>query len=76
MAMISRNKRRLMQKTAQKKYCLQAYSNSRQALLSSVFCLLSSVFCLLSSVFCLLSSVFCLLSPKQRIDKGFQDLML
>ncbi|MER2369470.1 hypothetical protein ABS872_02570 [Photorhabdus laumondii] len=62
MAMISRNKRRLMQKTAQKKYCLQAYSNSRQVLLSSVFCLLSSV--------------FCLLSPKQRIDKGFQDLML
>ncbi|NDK94604.1 hypothetical protein GPY57_10170 [Photorhabdus laumondii subsp. laumondii] len=58
-----------MQKTAQKKYCLQAYSNSRQVLLSSVFCLLSSVFCLLSSV-------FCLLSPKQRIDKGFQDLML
>ncbi|PQQ23712.1 hypothetical protein C6H66_18340 [Photorhabdus hindustanensis] len=68
MALISRNKRRLMQKTAQKKYCLQSYSNSRQALLSSVFCLLSSVFCLLSSVFCPL--FLCPLS--NELIKGFK----
>ncbi|MBS9437284.1 hypothetical protein EAE91_08885 [Photorhabdus noenieputensis] len=69
MVLISRNERHLMQKTAQKKYCLQAYSNSRQASLFSVLCSLFSVLC---SLF----SVLCSLPAKQRIDKGFQDLML